>query len=156
MKVKPHTHQLNSPKKLKSVAEQARDIATKYAGENSEVEITVSTGEGLSVVVREQACESVEFAQDSLAVITIYLDGRKGSATTTDFSKVSITESVKAAYTFAENGGSDKFQRLPEKRYYPEDPDSLDLEIDYPWNISTKEAVSLGTECENQLLNFDQ
>ena len=136
MKVKPNIHSSNSPERLKKIAEQTRDIALKYAGGNSEIEVTVTTGEGLSVVVREQNCESVEFAQDNLAVVTIYLDGRKGSATTTDFSKLSVTESIKAAYSFAKNGGSDEFQCLAEKRHYPGDPESLNLEIDCPWNIN--------------------
>ena len=156
MKVKPDTHPSNSPERLKEIADQAREIALKYAGGNSEAEITVTTGEGLSVVVREQNCESVEFAQDNLAIITIYLDGRKGSATTTDFSTVSITESIKAAYSFAENGDSDEYQCLAEKRYCPNDPDSLNLEIDCPWNIDTNQAVALGAACESELLNFDR
>ena len=63
----------------------------------SAAEAAISAGGGLSVTVRNGELESIEHHQDKVLTLTAYHGKRKGTATTTDFSRESIEETVAAA-----------------------------------------------------------
>ena len=70
-------------------------LARKQGADQAEV--GASYEEGLSVTVRMGELESVERQRDRGLAITVYRDKRKGSASTTDFSPVSVEDTVRKA-----------------------------------------------------------
>ena len=60
-----------------------------------------SEGCGLSVNVRKGELETVERNRDKSLGVTVYLGQRRGNASTSDFSRAAIEQTVQAAYDIA-------------------------------------------------------
>lgn len=112
----------------------------------SAAEVSASTGKGLSVTVRLGEVESIEYHQDKGLGVTVYLGQSKGSASTSDFSRKALSETVAAALTIARHTAADPFAGLA-------DPDLLatdfpDLDLYHPWSIDADSAAELARRCE--------
>src|SRR3989338_9306023 len=83
-----------------------------------------SEGCGLSVSVRKGELENVERNRDKSLGVTVYVGQKRGNASTSDFSKAAIEQTVKAAYDIARFTAEDKTSGLPADRdiahVYPE------------------------------------
>ncbi len=129
------------------IVEQARRAGARA------VEVGVSAGEGLSVTVRGGACETVEHERDKSLGVTIYLDGRKGTATTSDFSNEALIETVNAALRIAEVAEPDQYAGLAAAEFLA--TELPDLDLDHPWELDAEAAIALAIECENAARGFD-
>ena len=89
---------------LESIVRQALESARKYGATSAEADI--GTGEGLSVTVRMGELETIEYQRDKGLGVTVYIDHRKGSASTTDFSEKAMRDSVQAACAIAKNASA--------------------------------------------------
>ena len=121
--------------------------ATDAAAEASE-------GCGLSVSVRKGELENVERNRDKSLGITVYVGQKRGNAATSDFSKAAIQQTVKAAYDIARFTAEDKASGLPAARdiarVHPE------LDLFYPWAITSEEAAVLALRCEAAALGVSR
>ncbi len=147
----PLTIDYNRPAILDELAVQTVEQARR-AGALA-VEVSVSAGEGLSVTVRGGACETVEHERDKSLAVTIYLDGRKGSATTSDFSAAALSETVNAALRIAEVAEADQYAGLAAPEFLAKD--LPDLCLDHPWELDAEAAIELAMTCERAALGFD-
>lgn len=141
----------NHPDALEQVALDTLEIA--HQDGCREVAAALSAGEGFSVTVRGGDCETLEYERDKSLAVTVYLEGRKGSATTTDFSPEALRQTVTAARQIAENAEADPCAGLA-------DPADLadtcpDLDLDHPWHIEADAAIALALECEAAALGAD-
>ncbi|WP_096666015.1 metalloprotease PmbA [Polaromonas sp. AET17H-212] len=113
--------------------------ATDAAAEASE-------GCGLSVSVRKGELENVERNRDKSLGVTVYVGQKRGNASTSDFSKAAIEQTVKAAYDIARFTAEDKTSGLPADRdiarVHPE------LDLFHPWAIDSEGAARLALQCE--------
>ena len=116
-----------SPNKLQTIAEKILDISSQE--DVKEAEVSVSAADGLEITVRENVCESVENQQKQSLAITLYDNGRKGSATTSDFSDEALKKTVKAAKVIAAHGESDKYAGLIKKSYLCDEFKELGLDL---------------------------
>ncbi|MEQ8660974.1 MAG: metalloprotease PmbA, partial [Gammaproteobacteria bacterium] len=116
-------------------------------------EVAISAGEGLAVTVRDGACETVEHERDKSLAVTVYHGGRKGSATTTDFSDNALAETVAAACRIAEHGEVDVHAGLAAAEYLAGAVPDLDL--DHPWDIDAAAAIAIALECERAARGYD-
>jgi PmbA protein len=71
---------------------------------------------------------------------------RRGHASTSDFSRAALEQTVDAALAIARHTAEDESAGLPE-------PDTLardmpDLDLFHPWDVSTEEAIELARRCE--------
>ncbi|MBP6535739.1 MAG: metalloprotease PmbA, partial [Xylophilus sp.] len=73
-----------------------------------------SEGCGLSVSVRKGTLETVERNRDKSLGVTVYLGQRRGNASTSDFSKAAIVQTVQAAYDIARFTAEDPTAGLPD------------------------------------------
>jgi len=105
-----------------------------------------SEGSGLSVSVRKGELENVERNRDKSLGVTVYLGQRRGNASTSDFSRAAIEQTVQAAYDIARFTAEDPFAGLPD----PEDVANewADLDLFHPWAVTSEEALALALECE--------
>ena len=113
--------------------------ATDAAAEASE-------GCGLSVSVRKGELESVERNRDKSLGITVYVGKKRGNASTSDFSKAAIQQTVKAAYDIARFTAQDDTSGLPDEQDIAHEHRALDLF--HPWTITSEEAARLALQCE--------
>src|SRR5690606_23753355 len=95
---------------LQSIARDAIAEARKL--DVAQAEAGVSYDEGLTVTVRLGELESVERQRDRGLAVTVYRDGRKGSASTADFSIRSIKETVAKAVSIARFTAQDPYAGL--------------------------------------------
>ncbi len=124
------------------------DIALKHAKKlgatNAGAE--ASEGCGLSVSVRKGELENVERNRDKSLGVTVYVDHRRGNASTSDFSKAAIERTVQAAYDIARFTAEDPTAGLPDEADI--ETHQRDLDLFHPWAINSEEAAQLALKCE--------
>jgi PmbA protein len=115
----------------------------------SEAAVEVSEGVGLSVSVRKGEAENVERNRDKSMGITVYIGQRRGNASTSDFSRAALEQTVRAAHDIARFTAEDSAAGLP-------DPDDMalgdtalrDLDLFHPWAIDAEHALQIALRCE--------
>jgi PmbA protein len=115
----------------------------------SEAAVEVSEGVGLSVSVRKGEAENVERNRDKSMGITVYIGQRRGNASTSDFSRAALEQTVRAAHDIARFTAEDSAAGLP-------DPDDMaigdaalrDLDLFHPWAIDAERALQIALRCE--------
>jgi PmbA protein len=108
-----------------------------------------SEGSGLSVSVRKGELENVERNRDKSLGVTVYVGKRRGNASTSDFSRAAIEQTVQAAYDIARFTAQDPFAALPDARdVAPQSKQRADLDLFQPWAINTEQAAKLALVIE--------
>ncbi len=116
-----------------------------------------SEGCGLSVSVRKGELENVERNRDKSLGVTVYVGHRRGNASTSDFSKAAIEQTVQAAYDIARFTAEDPFAALPSaKDIAPAAKQRTDLDLFHPWAINSEQAAQLAMVCEAAALQTDK
>ena len=136
---------------LESTARQAIELARKLGAEQAEAGI--SHDEGLSVSVRLGELESVERQRDRGLAVTVYRQGRKGNASTVDYSTEAVEQAVRKALSIAEFTAEDEFAGLAEADLMARDIPDLDLY--HPWEIDVAEAEQLALRAEDAARGLD-
>jgi PmbA protein len=132
---------------IDSVIDQARKLGA------DQVEASASGGTGLSVTVRKQETETLEYHRDQGLSVTVYIGSRKGSASTSDMGADSLGETVAKACSLARYGSEDDAAGLADAdRMATEFPD---LQLYHPWQVDAEQAIDLALECESAALDFD-
>ena len=132
---------------ITDVLRQAEELGASQAA------VSASTGSGLSVTVRKQAVETLEYHRDQGLSVAVYFGHRKGSASTSDMQPGSLQETVRKACSLASYGAEDPAAGLA-------DPDRMatrfpDLQLYHPWSLETDQAIDLATTCEAAALAQD-
>jgi len=117
-------------------------------------EVAMSRQQGLNVCSRLGEVETVEFTNDGALGITVYQNGRKGSASTADLSDAAIKQTVTAAVNIAKYTSEDKFSGLADKSLLAMVPE--DLALHHPKAIDTDKAIELAIECEQVARSYDK
>jgi PmbA protein len=129
---------------VEDVLGMARTLGASDAG------VEVSEGCGLSVSVRKGEVENVERNRDKSVGVSVYLGQCRGNASTSDFSRTALEQTVRAAFDIARFTAADPVAGLP-------DPDDLvsaeeaarDLDLFHPWNPSAEDATALAKRAED-------
>lgn len=130
-----------------SALAHARKLGATDAGAEA------SEGCGLSVSVRKGELENVERNRDKSLGVTVYVGQRRGNASTSDFSQAAIEQTVQAAYDIARFTAADPFAALPDEQdiAWPSEQ-RTDLDLFFPWVITSEQAASIAMACEAQAL----
>jgi PmbA protein len=115
-----------------------------------------SEGTGLSVSVRKGELENVERNRDKSLGITVYVGQRRGNASTSDFSKAAIEQTVQAAYDIARFTAADPFAGLPDADDIAGPHEQPDLDLFHAWDITSEEAARIALECEGAAFATDK
>ncbi|MBC5767192.1 metalloprotease PmbA [Ramlibacter albus] len=107
-----------------------------------------SEGCGLSVSVRKGELETVERNRDKSLGITVYVGHRRGNASTSDFSRTAIEQTVQAAYDIARFTAEDPVAGLPDADDIAQPHEQPDLDLFHPWAITSEQAAELALRCE--------
>ncbi|MFZ4479557.1 MAG: metalloprotease PmbA [Rhodoferax sp.] len=139
--------------------EELVDLALAHAGKlgATDAGAEASEGCGLSVSVRKGELENVERNRDKSLGVTVYLGHRRGNASTSDFSRVAIEQTVQAAYDIARFTAEDPFAALPDAQDIAAPATQrTDLDLFHPWAIDSEEAARLAMSCEAAALQTDK
>ena len=117
-------------------------------------EVAMSRQQGLSVGTRLGEVENVEFTNDGALGITVYQQGRKGSASTADLSEKALAQAVEAAVNIAKYTSVDDCSGLADKELLA--MQAQDLDLYHPVAISTEQAIEIAKECELSALDSDK
>lgn len=116
-----------------------------------------SEGCGLSVSVRKGELENVERNRDKALGITVHLGQRRGNASTSDFSLAAIKQTVQAAFDIARFTAEDPFAALPDEADIAQPQEQrTDLELFFPWAITSEQAALIALETETAALKVDK
>jgi PmbA protein len=116
-----------------------------------------SEGCGLSVSVRKGELENVERNRDKSLGITVHLGQRRGNASTSDFSLAAIEQTVQAAFDIARFTAEDPFAALPDEADIAQPQEQrTDLELFFPWAITSEQAAQLALKTETAALKVDK
>lgn len=118
-----------------------------------QAEVAASHDIGLLATARLGDVENLEYTNDRGLGITVYKNGCKGSASTSDISADSIREVVRKACTFASYTAEDPHAGLADAERMCRD--IRDLDLDYKWSINSTDAIAMAIDCEKAALDFD-
>lgn len=130
---------------LRDLTAQVIDEASSQGASACEVDISESVGKNVSVRLGE--VETIEYNHDKGVGVTVYLGGRKGHASTSDFSSEALQSTVRAALAIARHTAEDACAGLP-------DPSRLatglarDLELYHPCEMSVEAMIEVAGACE--------
>ena len=128
----------------------ARSVGASDAG------VEVSEGVGLSVSVRKGEVENVERNRDKSMGVTVYMGQRRGNASTSDFSRAALEQTVRAAHDIARFTAEDPAAGLPETQDMALGDAALrDLDLFHPWAIDAEGALQIAMRCEAAALGVD-
>ena len=128
----------------------ARDLGASDAGAE------VSEGAGLSVTVRKAEIENVERNRDKSIGVTVYAGQRRGNASTSDFSRAALEQTVRAAYDIARFTAEAPAAGLPEAADLAMGAAATrDLDLFHPWLIDAEQAADIARRCEGAAFATD-
>lgn len=131
----------------------ARVLEAARRGGAQQAEAAVSIDTGLAVTVRFGEIETLEYQRDRGMGVTVYVDGRKGSASTGDLAWPAVEATVGKALSIARFTARDEFAGLADAaRMAAVVPD---LELSHPWDIDAERAIELARRTESAALAHD-
>jgi PmbA protein len=139
--------------------QQQVEDALAFAGSlgASDAAVEVSEGVGLSVSVRKGESENVERNRDKSMSITVYAGQRRGNASTSDFSRAALEQTVRAAHDIARFTAEDSAAGLPEAEdIVTTEQAERDLDLFHPWTIDAEGAMEIALRCEAAALTVDK
>jgi PmbA protein len=144
-----------SREQFRQLVEDALSFAKSIGASDAGVE--VSEGVGLSVSVRKGEVENVERNRDKSIGVSVYLGQRRGNASTSDFSRAALEQTVRAAYDIARFTAEDPAAGLPDEQDLAKgEAASRDLDLFHPWAIDAEGAVEIAARCERAALSVDR
>jgi PmbA protein len=119
----------------------------------TQAEVGVSVDTGLSVTVRLGEVETLEYQRDRGLGITVYVDHRKGSASTADLGTQAVLETVYKALSIASFTAADECAGLADAELMARE--IPDLSLSHPWEVAPEEAIEIARACEAAALATD-
>lgn len=120
----------------------------------TQAEVGVSVDVGLSVTVRLGEVETLEYQRDRGLGVTVYVNQRKGSASTADLGVDAVRETVRKALSIATFTAADECSGLADAalmaRNWP------DLSLSHPWDVTPEAAIEIARSCEAAALAVDE
>ena len=105
----------------------------------------VAEAHGLTVTVRKGKPDTIEHNRDRSLGVSVYFGDRprvrRGHASTSDFSRTALEQTVDAAAAIARHTAEDDCAGLPDAELIARE--APDLDLFHPWTIGTEEAIEL-------------
>jgi len=135
---------LPQPEELEALVQLVLDEAKACGATGAEAGISLEAG--LSVTVRLDEVETLEYHRDRGVGVTVYVGRRKGSASTADFAAQALRETVRAACDIARYTSEDDCAGLADAALMA--TDIPDLDLCHPWDIDAAGGIEIARRCE--------
>lgn len=110
----------------------AADVLARAARRGADsASVSIHGGQGLTVGVRMGSVDTIEHENDKTLDLTVYINTRKGRASSSDFSSAALDASIEAACTIARHASPDRCAGLADKEQMARTTPELDLY--HPW-----------------------
>lgn len=143
----PHTQD-----ELKEIASDILRYAKELGATDAAAEI--SEGDGLSVSVRRGDVETIEHNRDKMVGVMVFIGKKRGNASTADFTREALRDTVAAAYNIARFTAEDNAAGLADEDLLEKAPQDLDLY--HPWDIDAEEAAEIARRAEAAAFAVDK
>ncbi len=131
--------------------EQMLTMAKQKGADSAEV--ALSRQEGLSVSCRMGDIETLEYNEDGALGLAVYLNGCKGSASTSDLSPKALEEVVEAALHIARHTSQDPCSGIAEREWLAQE--NLPLDLFHPAGLSPDQATEMALAAEQAARDSD-
>ena len=116
----------------------------------TDYEFSVDKTSGISTTVRLSEVETLKSHLGTSFGVKVYFGKNTGTATSLDFSKKSLKNTIESACLIAKYTQDDPFNGLaPRDRMAWQVPD---LDLYYPWSLDAKQSIEIAKECEQVAL----
>src|SRR5687768_11466496 len=136
------------PRELRELAQAVLERARSAGASGCDCD--VSEAYGLTVTVRKGRADTIEHNRDRSIGVSVYMGERprvrRGHASTSDFSRPALEQTVDAALAIARHTAEDDCAGLPDAELLASG--APDLDLFHPWELSTEDAVDLAKRCE--------
>jgi PmbA protein len=136
------------PGELRELAQAVLERAHRAGASGCDCD--VSEAYGLTVTVRKGRTDTIEHNRDRSIGVSVYVGerprARRGHASTSDFSRAALEQTVDAAIAIARHTAEDDCAGLPEPELLAREVPDLDLF--HPWRLTTEDAIELARTCE--------
>jgi PmbA protein len=129
---------------LENTAQLAIDLLKQHP--ISDYEIALGSSTGVSTLVRLGKVETLEYHLDKSFDISVYINGKKGNASSVDLSKTGLQKAIEAACLIAKYTQSDPFNGLAPKDLMAFNAPDLDLY--HPWDLNPTLSIDMAKSCE--------
>ena len=136
---------------LRQIAQDVLDHARAKGASAAETEVSEGFGQG--VTVRRGEPETIEYNRDKGVGVTVYIGRQRGHASTSDFGRDAVRDTVEAALSIARFTAVDEAAGLADEALLARD--IADLDLYHPWQLSVDGAIALARECEAAALAVD-
>jgi PmbA protein len=137
---------------LQSIAKEILHEAKRLGA--TEAEVGISANKGFSVSAHDGEVEKVEYHQDKVIEITVYVGKRSGSSSLSDIRPEAVKAAVEAACHIAKFTDEDPASGIADKSELAFNYPTLDTS--YPWNISVEQAIEMALQCEREAIAYDK
>ena len=143
-----------SQEQFQELAENVLAFATALGA--SDVSSEISESVGLSVSVRKGELERIERSRNKSLEVSVYLGQRSGHSSTSDFSRASLEQAVRAAYDIARFTAEDPAAGLPDAQDLVSPAQAKrDLGLYHSCDLAAEQAVSIAQRCEQAAMQLD-
>lgn len=149
---------MTTPFELRAEISALQDLANdvvkraRLAGAD-QADVGLSVDQGLSVNVRLGEVETIEHTLDRGLSLTVYVNQRKGSASSADLSASSIADTLEQAIAIARHTEADACHGLADAVRMAKQ--NRDLQLWFATELTPEAAIALGQRCEAAGLNAD-
>jgi len=131
--------------KLENLVQFCLEEATKQGATSAEASVNIENG--LSVTARLGEVETLEHHNDHGLGITVYVNQKKGSSSTTNLEPDALKDAVTAACGIANFTQEDNCAGLADANLMANSVQ--DLQLDHPWSLTPENALEIAIECES-------
>lgn len=110
-------------------------------------EVNLNKGTGLSVEVRMGQVDKLQYHRDQGASLTVYFGHKKGYASSGDFSRQALDDTLDAACRIARYTAEDEYNGLADPELMASEFPNLDLY--HPWDMDADRAIALAVQAED-------
>ena len=129
---------------LEKTAQLAIEILQKY--KISDYEISLTSGSGMTSLVRLGKVENLQYHLDTSFSVNVYILQKKGQATSVGLANSSISKVIESAFMIAKYTQKDPFNGLAPKELMAFN--HFDLDLYHPWDLNATDSINLAKECE--------
>lgn len=141
-----------SDKYLKQLTTAIKTVLLFAKKNNASCEASGSINLGLSVNVRMQNIDTLEFNNNKKLHITVYVDHHQGTVGTTELDKQSLEDAVNKSISIAKFTSADPYSGLADPNLMAKNVMNLDLY--HPENIDADFAINTAKTCERIALDY--
>lgn len=147
--------ELENRQALGAEFQELAEFVLKAAKERgaSAAEVGIDKGTGLSVEVRMGQVDKLQYHRDQGASLTVYFGHKKGFASSGDFSRKALEDTLDAACRIARYTAEDEFNGLADPELMATNP--MDLDLYHPWDIDADRAIELALQAEGTARAYD-